>query len=207
MEQYWNERFKKEKNIWGIKPSNITMSCEEIFKQNNIKTILIMGVGYGRNGKYFTDKGYTVDGIEISEEAIRIGKTFAPEINYIHGSVLDIKLDKKYDAIFCYDLIHLFKKEERDKIIENGIKYINKHGIIIISCFSTEDKTYGIGPLVEENTYEVKKGKIVHFYKQEEMENINNRLKAIKIEKVIEYIKTEEREEEYKLIYGIYKEL
>jgi 2-polyprenyl-3-methyl-5-hydroxy-6-metoxy-1,4-benzoquinol methylase len=205
MEQYWNERFKKERNIWGVEPSKITIICEEMFRKNNIKTILIMGVGYGRNGKYFTDRGYTVDGIEVADEAIKIGEIFAPKIKYIKGSVLEIKSRKKYDAIFCFDIIHLFRKKERNKIIENCIKQINKNGIIMISCFSTDDKTYGVGPLIEKNTYEVKKDKIVHFFEQDEMENIDKGLEIINIDKIIEKIKTEEREVEYKIIYGIYR--
>jgi 2-polyprenyl-3-methyl-5-hydroxy-6-metoxy-1,4-benzoquinol methylase len=205
MEQYWNERFTKEKNIWGTEPSKIAVICEGIFRENNIKTILIMGIGYGRNGRYFADKNYTVDGIEISDEAIKLGKIFAPKIKYIQGSVLEIKSDKKYDAIFCFDLIHLFKEEERKKIIKNCVEQVKENGIIMISCFSTEDKTYGTGPLVERNTYEVKKDKVVHFFGQDEMENIDKGLEVINIDRVIERIKTEKREEEYKIIYGIYK--
>jgi hypothetical protein len=30
----------------------------------------LMGVGYVRNGKYFVENGYNVDGMEISDEAI-----------------------------------------------------------------------------------------------------------------------------------------
>jgi 2-polyprenyl-3-methyl-5-hydroxy-6-metoxy-1,4-benzoquinol methylase len=205
MEQYWNERFKNEKFPWGIEPGNIAKTCEKIFKQNNTKTILIPGIGYGRNGKYFSDKGYSVDGIEISKEAIKTGRTFAPDINFIQGSVLDTKISKKYDAVFCYDIIHLFKRDDRKKAVENCIKYMKTDGVIIISCFSVKDKTYGAGTMVEENTYEVKKGKTVHFYNAEELRNIHERLIAAKIDCSTEEIKTDHRKDEYNIIYGIFK--
>jgi SAM-dependent methyltransferase len=73
-EYFWNNRFIDKKIIWGIEPSKTTIDCEKIFKKNNIKDILVIGIGYGRNGKYFAKKGYNVDGIEISDEAICIGK-------------------------------------------------------------------------------------------------------------------------------------
>jgi hypothetical protein len=81
---FWNNRFIDKKIIWGIEPSKIAIDCEKIFNKNNLKDILIMGAGYGRNGKYFIEKGCFVDGVEISDEAMNIGKTFAPEINFIN---------------------------------------------------------------------------------------------------------------------------
>jgi 2-polyprenyl-3-methyl-5-hydroxy-6-metoxy-1,4-benzoquinol methylase len=205
MENYWDKRFTKERFIWGVEPSGIAKITEKLFSEHDIKTVLIIGIGYGRNGKYFIEKGYEVTGIEISDEAIRIGKTFEPKINFIKGSALNMKLNKKYDAVFCYDVIHLFKKEEREIILEKCIEHCKSDGLIMISCFSDKDKTYGTGKKVEENTYEVKEGKIVHFYAKEEMEKIHKELSLIKIGNTIENIETENRKEEYNITYGIYK--
>jgi len=47
MDIYWENRFKKDKILWGIKPSNIVINCEKIFKEYNVKNILIFGIGYG----------------------------------------------------------------------------------------------------------------------------------------------------------------
>jgi 2-polyprenyl-3-methyl-5-hydroxy-6-metoxy-1,4-benzoquinol methylase len=207
MENYWNKRFVKEQLIWGTEPSNIAVSCEKIFKENRVKDILIMGIGYGRNGKLFWEHGYHVDGVEISETAITIGKKFCPGISFIKGSVLDMAFDKKYDAIFCYDIIHLFKRNERKKIIANCINYCKDNGIIMISCFSEKDKTYGMGEMVEENTYKVKKGKTVHFFTEEEIKNIDERMEPIVIDNSIEEIETKDRKDEYSLIYGIYRKI
>ena len=80
MDNYWENRFVKEKILWGIKPSNIVINCKKIFRESNVKNVLIMGIGYGRNGKYFIENGYNVDGIELSNEAIKLGKEFYPKI-------------------------------------------------------------------------------------------------------------------------------
>ncbi len=205
MENYWNKRFIKEKLVWGIKPGNVAIESEKIFKKNDAKNILVMGIGYGRNGKIFVEHGYNVDGVEYSEEAIALGKIFCPRINFINGSVLDIDLNKKYDGIFCYSILHLFQGSDRDKLIGNCIRHCNEHGIIVISCCSTKDKTYGIGNKIEENTYEIKQGKIMHFYNEKEMLNISPKLKTLKIGYKKERIETNERKEEYNMIYGMYK--
>jgi 2-polyprenyl-3-methyl-5-hydroxy-6-metoxy-1,4-benzoquinol methylase len=201
MKEFWNKRFMEKQYIWGNKPCNIAILCEKIFKENDVKDILIMGIGYGRNGKYFIKNGYNVDGIEISEEAINIGKQFAPEINFINGSLLDINLNKQYDAIFCYDIMQLFQKNERKMIVKNCIKHCKSNGIIMLSCLSNNDMLFGRGNKIEENTFEIKEGLTVHFSNEEEMKNINEGLNVIKIEYSVEKI---EGEKERNRIYGIY---
>ena len=163
-----------------------------------------MGIGYGRNGKYFIEKGYTVDGVEYSEEAISLGKEFCPQINFINGSVLNIDLNKKYDAIFCYSILHLFLSGDRRLILENCLKHCKEDGVIIISCCSLRDKTFGTGIKAEDNTYEIKQGKLIHFFNEEEMRNISKKLDNQKIGYSLEKIETKDRREEYNMIYGIY---
>jgi 2-polyprenyl-3-methyl-5-hydroxy-6-metoxy-1,4-benzoquinol methylase len=201
MKEFWDKRFMEEQYIFGREPGNITALCEKTFKENNVKDILIMGIGYGRNGKYFVENGYNVDGIEISDEAINIGRRFAPEINFINGSVLDINLNKWYDAIFCYDIMQLFQKKERKIITTNCIKHCKENGIIVLSCLSRNDILFGRGNEIEENTFEIKEGLTVHFSDEEEMKNIDEVLNVLKIEYLTE---KREGEKERNRIYGIY---
>ncbi|MDR2138139.1 MAG: class I SAM-dependent methyltransferase [Tannerella sp.] len=154
------------------------------------------GAGYGRNAKYFSDKGYTVDGIEYSTEAVEMGKTFAPKVNFICSSILDYHTDKKYDGIFCHSFIHLFKRKERESILRKCVESLNDNGIIMVSCCTREHAAYGSGKLVEENTCEIKDGLVLHFYDEEELAHISNTLEPIEIGTL---------DEEYKFIYGIFR--
>ncbi|MDR2602463.1 MAG: methyltransferase domain-containing protein [Spirochaetaceae bacterium] len=199
MDNFWNERYINEQFIWGTKPSEFTVLCEKYLQKNKVKDILIMGIGYGRNGKYFTEKGYHVDGIEISEEAVKIGKTFDPKINFIKGSILDlnIELDKRYDAVYCCDIMQLFPRIEQKIIIKNCIKNCKNNGIIIISCISNKDILYGRGKNIGENSFEIKEGHIMYFTNEEQIRNIDEELELIQIDYFIE--------EGRNRIYGIYK--
>jgi 2-polyprenyl-3-methyl-5-hydroxy-6-metoxy-1,4-benzoquinol methylase len=205
MENFWDNRFRNEKYAFGTEPSEMTKISENYFRENNVKNVLVMGVGYGRNGKYFTDKGYAVDGIELSEEAINIGKVFAPKINFINGSVLDINPNKRYDAVFCYDLMQLFLKDERETIINNCIRCCQNDGMIIISCLSTKDMLFNGGNEIEENSFEFKEGMTIHFSDEKEMKQINEKLKIIKWDYSIEIIQANGIRKERNRIYGIYK--
>jgi 2-polyprenyl-3-methyl-5-hydroxy-6-metoxy-1,4-benzoquinol methylase len=193
----WNDVFQEKNMILGIEPSSVAKITEGIFSENNIKTILVIGAGYGRNAKYFSDKNYIVDGVEYSKDAIETGKTFAPKVNFIHSSILDYSnMNKKYDGIFCHSFIHLFRKTERDIIIAKCIENINDNGIIMVSCCTREHVAYGTGKLIEKDTFEIKDGLILHFYDEEELEHINDKFELIKIGTL---------SEEYKFIYGIFK--
>jgi 2-polyprenyl-3-methyl-5-hydroxy-6-metoxy-1,4-benzoquinol methylase len=104
--------------------------------------------------------------------------------------------DKKYDGIFCHSFIHLFKKNERENIIKKCMENINENGIIMVSCCTKEHRAYGAGKLIEENTFEIKDGLILHFYDEEELEYIHDKLEPVKIGSL---------SEEYKFIYGVFK--
>jgi 2-polyprenyl-3-methyl-5-hydroxy-6-metoxy-1,4-benzoquinol methylase len=202
-ETFWNDRFSHRNIMWGIEPSETAIHFEALLREHNYRDILIMGAGYGRNGKYFTGKGYCVDGIEFSETAIHTGRTFAPEIHFIKGDILNTELPKKYDAVFCYDIMQLFLRAERKIIVENCIKHCKNNGMIMISCLSRNDVLFGKGAEIEENTFEIAEGLTVHFSDEAEMNNMNKRLKKIKLEYTAEKEHTGIEKERHR-IYGIY---
>ena len=74
MTEFWEENFRENKTMWGFNPSDTAVMVKDFFLKNNIKNILIPGVGYGRNAKVFIDNGIKVTGIEISKTAIELAK-------------------------------------------------------------------------------------------------------------------------------------
>jgi hypothetical protein len=52
MKEFWDKRFMEERYIFGCEPGDIAILCEKTFKENNVKDILIIGIGYGRTGNF-----------------------------------------------------------------------------------------------------------------------------------------------------------
>ena len=201
-QEFWNGKYANEKNIWGEKPVKVIGECEAVFRNYGVKNILVMAAGYGRNGKYFTEKGYRVDGIEISDEAINIGKSFAPEINFIKGNVLDADTQKEYDAVFCFDIMQIFLKDERKTLVERCVKHCRPSGLVMLSCLSKADALFGKGREIEKDTFDGNNGLHFHYCDENEMRNINAALETVKLEHFRESYEggvTKDR------IYGIYK--
>ena len=74
MTTFWETRYATEGAIWGHQPSKTVERAHTQFRQCGIQTLLIPGSGNGSNVRLFTDSGYDVTGIEISETALALAQ-------------------------------------------------------------------------------------------------------------------------------------
>jgi SAM-dependent methyltransferase len=189
--------------IWGKNPSNTVYHAIDIFRKDNVKHVLVPGSGYGRNTKALSSF-FSVDGIEISQRAIDLAKVWDPKSTFIQGSVLDEApiQNKKYDAIFCFDVLHLFLEKDRAKLIQNCYNHLSSSGIMYFSCFSNEDQHNGIGRRIEEGTYEYVAGKYAHFFTEADILSHFSQFKVIELgttKEILSY--NDQQSKEYILRY------
>lgn len=171
-EAYWDEQFKESACIWGNRPSITADIALSHFKENQVHSILIPGVGYGRNSKLFTSNGFDVTGVEISSTACNLARNYDPRINLFHGSIFDVELpEEKYDAIFCFDVLHLFLEKERSRFIDKCSRFVRPNGFMFFTALSENDDYFGCGTEVEAATFEVKAGKYIHFFTELDLTN------------------------------------
>jgi SAM-dependent methyltransferase len=168
--EYWNNRYTDKGKIWGAEPSTTAIYALNLFKKYNIKKLLIPGSGYGRHTKFFSKNNYGVTGIEISEIAINIAKKFDLKSKLILGSVLDKSFDNEiYDAIFCYNLLHILLKDERVLFIENCYEQLRNGGFVFFSVFSEQEDSFGKGTQIEEKTFESKPYRPTHYFTEQDL--------------------------------------
>ena len=166
MTEFWETSFKEKQEMWGWEPADSVRKTLELFKNKNIKDILIPGFGYGRNAKYFIDNGLNVTGIEISETAIELAKKhFDKSVKIYRGSVTEMPFDRElYDGIFCYSLIHLLNEQDRMKLIEDCYKQLKPNGYMVFVTISKSDFRFGQGTEISKDTFEPWKGLNLFFY-------------------------------------------
>lgn len=169
MTEFWEEAFKGKQEIWGLEPAKSTILTMDFFVKNGIKTVLIPGIGYGRNAQIFRDNGMTVTGIEISQTAIDLAqKHFGNHLTIYHGSVAEMPFDDKlYDGIYCYALIHLLDKDERVKLIQDCFNQLNDNGLMVFTTITKEAQTYGQGTFISKDRFEMFGGVKMFFYDKE----------------------------------------
>jgi 2-polyprenyl-3-methyl-5-hydroxy-6-metoxy-1,4-benzoquinol methylase len=169
MPEFWEEAFKDKQEMWGFEPAKSALLTKDFFIEKGVKTILIPGIGYGRNAQLFRDNGIAVTGIEISKTAIELArKHYGTGMKIFYGSVAEMPFDTKlYDGIFCYALIHLLDSKERGKLIYDCYHQLSEGGYMVFTAISKEAHTYGKGKFISKDRYEIHKGVKMFFYDKE----------------------------------------
>jgi cyclopropane fatty-acyl-phospholipid synthase-like methyltransferase len=171
MNEYWDTRYRAEGKIWGETPSRTAGQALELFRQNGAKKILVPGSGYGRNTKLFSESGFKVTGVEISLEACRIALSFDTETRVFNISVLDMStLKDKFDGLYCFNVLHLFREEERKRFVRQCAARMKMNGLMFFTVFSEKEASYGKGGEVEKNTFESKPGRPVHYFTEADLQ-------------------------------------
>lgn len=188
MTEFWEEAFKDKQEMWGFEPAHSTVLTKDFFVQQNIKKILIPGIGYGRNAKIFVDSGLTVTGIEISQTAIDLAQQhFGNDLKIYHGSVTEMPFDDKlYDGIFCYGLIYLLDKDEREKLIQDCYNQLTENGFMVFTTITKQAQTYGQGTPISKDRFEMFGGVKIFFYDKATIEEEFGKTGLMEVTEVVE---------------------
>ncbi len=169
-QEYWESRYLGEGKIWGESPSTSAHAALQLFRKHRVKTVLVPGSGYGRNTGLFSSAGFDVTGIEISETAFKMAGQFDPRSKFYQGSVLDMSFDnRRYDAIYCFNVLHLFRQPERELFLNQCFGKLTKRGLAYFTVFSEKESSFGQGAETEPNTFESKPGRPVHNFTEPDL--------------------------------------
>ena len=127
------------------------------FHNKNVKTLLDMGCGTGKHAELFCEKGYTVHGIDLSEDMLKIAnqrrKGKEDKLEFSHSNIQELNLNKKFDVIVS--LFHVMSyqnsNEQLIKAFEVAKNHLNNDGIFIF------DFWYGPAVLTDLPTTRVKR--------------------------------------------------
>lgn len=126
-------------------------------QNSKTKTLLDMGCGTGKHAELFCDKGYTVHGVDLSEDMLKIAETRRKNkedrLSFSHSNIQNLSLDKKFDTIVS--LFHVMSyqnsNDELIKAFEIAKNHLNDNGIFIF------DFWYGPAVLTDLPTTRVKR--------------------------------------------------
>lgn len=168
--EFWEKRFREEGRVWGELPSKSAYQALKLFREYHVRNILVPGSGYGRNSRLFSFSDFEVTGVEISGTACRLAEQFDPKTRVHEGSALDMSfVPGTFDAIYSYNLLHLFIKNDRNVFIQECLKKLGEPGIIFCTVFSENEPSFGRGRWVEDSTYESRPDRPTHYFTEDDL--------------------------------------
>jgi SAM-dependent methyltransferase len=163
--RFWDSKFSESGSLWGDLPSDSAIYALKIFREEGLLKLLVPGAGYGRNASFFEKNGFNVTGIELSGSAIQLARKLGVTYLIHCGSVLHMPFDAEvYDGIFCYALLHLFNKTDRNRFIQKCRDQLRPGGQLFFTVVSRDSYLFGQGTRLDPDTFEIFPGIQVYFY-------------------------------------------
>jgi cyclopropane fatty-acyl-phospholipid synthase-like methyltransferase len=154
--EFWLDRYDNDKSI-PEEPSLFAQWCisKGHIKQNDV--VLELGHGNGRDALYFHQKGIRVVGIDQS------GKVWDGEkIKLMRGDFTNFddsitNLNRlnisKVDCVYSRFTWHSISKKQSEETLVLINNIIKENGKFLLECRTVFDDLYGVGSMVESNTF------------------------------------------------------
>ena len=188
--QYWEKSFLSKPEMFGLEPSKAAINTLENLKEENIKKIVELGAGLGRDTLFFAEKSINVEALDYSPAAIEIinKKTAAHKLsNFISTKIFDVRKklpfkDNSVEACFSHMLYCMALSTTELKYLNSEIcRILKPGGFNIYTVRHTGDGDYKSGKHIGEDLYE-NDGFIVHFFSEEKVKEITDGFTVINIE-------------------------
>lgn len=119
------------------------------------ESLLNLGCGSGRHDRCLAEHGYSVTGVDMSEEMLSCARTSAAgnsSLEYFHGDARTVRLGRKFDAVIS--LFHVMSYQTTNADIKAAFATATAHlkpgGLFLFDCW------YGSGVLSDRPTRGVK---------------------------------------------------
>lgn len=174
---YWEKEYRNVENLWGYAPSNQLSKYIDLIPKSGM--ILDIGIGEGRNAIFLAMKGYEVEGIDISNTAIKRCMELSKKYNLrIDAKVDDMRtFDVKpgaYSCIILSNVLNFFTDSDIKDIMTKLRNGLQQNGLIYINVFDEEEPSLTkvkerCHRLADLTFYDEKNNMHLHYFTKEEL--------------------------------------
>lgn len=175
---FWERAWSAVKNAYTQLPQlSYLPTIPEILNEQKVKSVLDLGCGSGWLSIYLARNGFEVTGLDISFNAIRLGKEWADkedlDIHFEVGDIADLTyLESSFDAVvgnsifehFPYEMTMVTLKKLRKVLVPGGT---------FIGCFDEVGSGPGEYFKLPDNTHvytdQARKGMLLRNYSDDEL--------------------------------------
>ena len=179
MSEVWNKVYKSDNAFFGEEPSNFALLCFNHMKTNNVKKVLELGAGHGRDTTFFASNGIEVEALDYSVVAVEILDKIAKEKRLpIKPRIFDVKKnplpfpDGYFDAVYSHMLLNMrFSLEDLHFIFSEIRRVLKPKGLNFFSVRNHNDKSYGKGIEIDKGIYDIN-GFQIRFFTEKEIQDL-----------------------------------
>ena len=177
--------------MFGLEPSFPAKQSVELFKEKNIKNIIELGAGLGRDTIFFAKNSINVKALDYSPSAIKIINEKAEKkslSNLVSTKIFDIRKkfpfeDSSIEACFSHMLYCMaLSNYDLENLNKEILRILKPEGINIYTVRHTDDGDYKNGTHIAEDLYE-NDGFIVHFFSKDKINQLSKGFEILDIEK------------------------
>ena len=178
--QHWEKSFSSKPGMFGSEPSYSAKIALENFKKNNIKHIIELGAGLGRDTIYFAKNSIKVTALDCSPTAIKIIKDKSSNLrlsDFINVQIHDLRQklnfkDNSFEGCYSHMLYCMaFTYSELENLNNEICRVLKKYSLNIYTARNYRDADYKKGIYHGEDLYEMN-GYIVHFFSDEKIKKL-----------------------------------
>jgi len=120
--------------------------------------LLELGCGTGRHAAALAEKGYSIAGVDLSQEMLdtalgRLTAESSKKISFAHGDIRSVRLNRTFDA--AISLFHVFSYQTTNvdllAAMETARVHLKPHGLLVFDCW------YGPAVLTDRPSLRVKR--------------------------------------------------
>jgi ubiquinone/menaquinone biosynthesis C-methylase UbiE len=168
----WDKVYSKDSAFFGEEPSNFSQICYSDFKKHQVKKLLELGCGQGRDTIFFASHDLDVYAIDSSKVAIEVIKQKIDKEN------ISIKLkqfdasqgipfgNRYFGAVYSHMFYNMrFTDEELKFLFKESSRVLKDSGLLYFSIRSDKDVLCNKGKKIDNNIYEINGFQIRFFSK------------------------------------------
>ena len=101
------------------------------------RTMLDLGCGTGRHAQLLSQHGYTLTGVDLSEEMLKVARAASPALGFVQGDVRTVRLGKTFDVVAS--LFHVMSYQTTNADLRAALETIREHlapgGLFVFDCW------------------------------------------------------------------------
>jgi SAM-dependent methyltransferase len=172
MSKVWDKIYSNDSAFFGENPSDFAQKCCSDFKKYEVKRLLELGCGQGRDTIFFASNGFDVHAIDSSKIAIENinqkirGKNISLHLRHFEARQALPFDSSHFDAVYSHMFYNMrFTDEQLSYLFKESSRILKHNGLLYFSVRSDKDVLYNKGKKIDRNVYEINGFQIRFFTK------------------------------------------